>query len=169
MSIAVSIVIKPSRLLALLVYGVCVCAGLVGVLLWFGVFGESLDWLRRLCGAITVLLSLGSGFYVASFLGTTYHLDISGTGQIRLRIAVPKADRQPVGNPSVMPHKTAGETKLVILQTNSTLWPHFLLLRLRGEDDCLYVVPIMYDCISGDAFRGISVACRWISGHRFSQ
>jgi len=49
------------------------------------------------------------------------------------------------------------------------MWPNFLLLRLRDGEGRVYNVAVLPDSLPGEAFRALSVACRWIAAHRFAE
>jgi len=88
----------------------------------------------------------------------TWQLDISGAGQIRLRRGI--AD---LG-------KSASEGGLLVrLLADSTMWPNFLFLRLQDGEGLVHHVAIFPDSLPSDALRAVSVACRWIAAHRFSE
>ncbi|MFI4938735.1 MAG: protein YgfX [Burkholderiales bacterium] len=161
MSIAVSVVVKPSRLLFILVAGICLGAALVGVSVGLGVVGELPVWERTLYAGFCIFLAL-AGLVRTARRRKTFHVDISGTGQIRLR-----AEGQSLSFARMQEPNDDG--LLVKLLADSTIWPRFLLLRLRAEDGRIHIVPILHDCLPEEPFRAISVACRWIAAHNFVQ
>ena len=89
----------------------------------------------------------------------TFHLDISGIGQIRLT--------QYSGVSAFAGCRTSPldecDTAVVQLRKDSTLWPHLLMLRLKPGHGAVVTVPVLPDSVSGDGFRELSVACRWIA------
>jgi toxin CptA len=155
MSIAASVVVKPSRRLLMLV--TCLCLGVIAVAacVAFGLVGELSLW-PKVTLTLTCTILAGTGFAQNLSNRKNYHLDISGVGQIRLHEVI---------HAKVDP-KTDGI--LVILLADSTLWPWLLVLRLQDEGGRVYVLPILPDSLPAASFRSVAVACRWIAAHRFS-
>jgi hypothetical protein len=164
MSIAVSVVVKPSRLLFALVAGICLGAAAIGALVGLGAVGELPSWLRAICAVFCIFLAL-TEFIRAARRRKTFHVDISGTGQIRLRFGSVTA----AVHRNIALQESVGEGLLVKLLADSTIWPHFLLLRLCAEDESVHIVPILSDCLPKESFRAVSVACRWIAAHNLTQ
>lgn len=157
MSIAVSAVVRPSRLLLVLVSVVCLCVIVIAVLVGCNYFNTSPAWLR---------LSLASiYFFLASICWAQFYftqkfclISISSSGQIRL-LELGSSTRNELEEFS-----TDSAAWLVVkLLENSTLWPQLLLLRLRSETGRLIVLPILSDSVSFQSFKSLSVACRWIT------
>jgi len=157
-------VVIPSRRLLMLVAVLCTCVVSIGCALALGAVGEVAIWTRLLCGAACLLFA-GGGFAYTLHGRSIYRLDISGSGQIRLFAhvgGVPEmTDIASMEPPAV--------GMLVTLLADSTLWSGFMLLRLEDEDGRLHVLPILPDSLSTESFRALSVACRWIAAHRFSE
>jgi toxin CptA len=158
MSIAVSAVVKPSRLLLVMVGGMCAGVILVGVTVGAGLLGE-LALLPRAGIAVTCILLALFGFYRTVQTRKTHHIDISGIGQIRL------AETSGLAASSSMPSNWHADGEVVSLMANSTLWPYLLLLRLKTEQQRITVLPILPDSIDEGGFRALSVACHWIAAH----
>ena len=59
----------------------------------------------------------------------------------------------------------AGMDQLEIVQMmpDSTLWPFFILLRLRLQNKKVIAVPFFQGDLPPELFRRLSVACRWIA------
>jgi hypothetical protein len=121
--------------------------GLAGV-------GE-LPFYPRLSIAGGCLFAALSGFYCTVRQRKTFHIDISGIGQIRLM------EYSGVASPSRLSGQDGGET--VRLMPDSTIWPYLLLLRLQIGGNRITVLPILRDCVAAEEFRTLSVACRWIA------
>jgi toxin CptA len=153
MSIATSVVVRPSRLLLTVVGLLCLGVVLVGIVVGFGVVGELPVWQRTLTAASCIALA-PVGFLRVASAQKFVRLDISGTGQIRL-----------CGAASLPEALASTEGVLVGLLPDSTIWPRFLLLRLRAEDGKVYVVPIWPDSLPVESLRAIAVACRWVAAH----
>ncbi len=135
MSIAVSVVVRPSPGLRLLHAGFCACL-LASSLCCDG-------WLLRVvCGAAAL-----AGCWLGWRGATVRQLDISGVGLARLTVY------QQTGAAD------AGAAPLHLL-AGSTLWPGLLLLRLgrAGQPpQCLCILP---DSVVADGFRAVALACR---------
>jgi toxin CptA len=160
MSIAISAVVKPSRSLLVIVSGMSVGIIVAAGMIASGTVGE-LSLYSRLVVVVLCVLAAIVGFFQTYRKRKTFHIDISGIGQIRLSeyngiVTFPAFDGQRESESCV-------EGELVKLMADSTIWPHFLLLRLQGEGGRITAIPILADCMAEDSFRAISVACRWIA------
>ncbi len=158
MSIAVSAVVKPSRSLLAMVGGMCVGIMFIGVVADMEQIG---DWplLSRVAMVGVCFFIALQGFYRIAKNRRTRHIDISGTGQIRLSEyrGLAGAFSENIGNEHA--------DGVVHLMANSTLWPNLLLLRLRTDDGRICMLPILRDSVAANDFRSLSVACRWIAAH----
>ncbi|KQV79911.1 hypothetical protein ASD15_18055 [Massilia sp. Root351] len=134
MSIAVTVVVRPSVRLRLLQAGFAACALAVAVLL-------PAPFLSISCG----LASLAA-LCCALRSAKTHRLDISGVGQIRLAVYLLSAD-------STTPAK-------VEMQPGSTCWPWLLLLRLRHGDGAVTLLVVLPDSVAPGQFRPLALACR---------
>lgn len=159
MSIAVSTVVRPSRLLfamtALMGFGAAAVVALIGARYLQG-FASCLRPLPAAAGFFLAVF----GFYHGIRCRKPIHIDISGDGLFRLRqleVMRSCANRN-------RPH-LRGNMEVVRLLKDSTIWPHLLLLRLQGDDGNRTVLPILPDCVSRDSFRALSAACRWMAAH----
>lgn len=145
MSIALSVVVHPSRLLRrmLRVYGMAQLA--LAAALWAG-------WAGPMAGGPAVALAcLLAGLLVlgrACQNGTDQRIDLSGTGALRVTV------QQKTGPP--------GAALAVRLEAGSTLWPWLLCLSLASEHgrEMLLVAP---DSMSPEQFRALRVALRSIA------
>ncbi|HYD62441.1 MAG TPA: flagellar hook-length control protein [Noviherbaspirillum sp.] len=163
MSIAVSAVVRPSRILFAMTRAMATGAALVGFAIGFGLVGNQ-SLAVHLAIASSVLFLAFFGFYHGTRYRKTIQLDISGTGQIRLL----KLAGEPPCTDSNWPHvREMGE--VVRLMSDSTIWTHMLLLRLQSDDGEITIVPIFPDSVSRDGFRALSVACRWIATQKDAQ
>ena len=157
MSIAVSAVVCPSRILSALVGAMVLIAACVAIAIATGQIGDLSLRVRWPLSALLFFLA-SFGFYHGMCTRKTIQLDISGTGQIRLRRVECDAPCTDINRPHV---RAIGE--LVRLMDNSTVWPHMLLLRFRSKNGHISVLPVMFDSVDQEAFRALSIACRWIS------
>lgn len=163
MSIAVSTVVYPSRILLAMTGAMVAVAGFVAIAIAAGLVSELPLSIRLAIASLVLFLSF-FGFYHGMRNRKPIHIDISGTGQIRLLKltgATPCADKK-------RPHVgTIGE--LVRLLGNSTIWPHMLLLRFQSDQGEIMIVPVFPDSLSRDGFRALSVACRWMAVRKDAQ
>jgi toxin CptA len=163
MSIAVSTVVYPSRILFAMTGVMTAVAAFIGLAVGFGLVGDLSEPVRFAIASLVLFLAF-FGFYHGTRNRKTIQLDISGMGQIRLvELTV-----EPPCTDTNRPHVgKIGE--VVRLMADSTIWPHMLLLRLRYDDGGIAVVPIFPDSVSRDGFRALSVTCRWISTQKDAQ
>jgi len=150
MSIAVSAVIQPSRLLFSLVAGMCVILLGIAAIVATGNGGNLSLSARAVIAGICVAISI-SAFFRALLRKKKYVIHISGTGQIRL--ATEKINEQA---------NVAAEGELVHLLPISTIWSGLLILHLQNERRQTTVVVILQDTVSANSLRALLVACRWI-------
>jgi len=120
---------------------------LIGIAIGSGYVGE-IPQSQRSAYALTTIFITFLNFYWAAKYRKTHHIDISGNGQIRLG--------------EYRASTAQGAEELVWLMPDSTLWPHVLILRLKGSDEKKKVLLILRDSVSHDVFRSLIVACRWI-------
>lgn len=147
MSIAVSAVIVPSRLLRIVSLAYAACCGGAAIALAF-VQGERFQFpvliafLCLLSALVTVQAALGRQ--------TMRRIDISGLGEIRLLVQHSMGSAQPNLAMRLLP--------------GSTVWPSLLLLLLRdGERGAVTAVTILPDSVPAEQFRKIAVAVRAIA------
>ena len=147
MSIAVSAVIKPSRLLrvALAAFGVASAGAAMALL--SGHFGR-FHFPQVLGGAC--LLGAFMAWRAAAGATTTRRVDISGLGEIRLTV------QHSIGTTR---QSWTAAPQTVRLVAGSTVWPGLLLLSLRqDEHGALSVLAILPDSVPPDQFRKLAVA-----------
>jgi toxin CptA len=160
MSIAVSTVVQPSRLLANLIALVCLGSIVITALIGVGVVGNfPLFWRWIIALGFLVIPVLAS--YRTIWRKKSLHIDISYNGQIK--VEEDKALATKPRKDCLLQQRDGGE--VVKLMPDSTLWPYLLLLRLQAEDRKIRQVLILPDCMSARSFRALSVACRWIAAH----
>ncbi len=152
MSIAVSTVIQPSRLLLALVGGMSMVLLSIAALVLTDSIGNLSLSTRIVLAGICAIVAVAA-FFRARLRGTKYVIHISGTGQIRL--ATGKRSEQAIV-------EDTAESELVHLLPASTIWPGLLLLHLQNEQQHTTVVTILPDTVSAENFRALLVACRWI-------
>lgn len=152
MSIALSVVVAPSRRLCL------ICAG-CGVSLAAAALAAGLLAPARFAGASLVAAALLFGgaclLHAALRPAMVHRIDISGVGRIRLTV-----------QQDLRPDASAGMQ--VRLLPGSTLWPRLMLLRFGPADAggkaagrCVVVLP---DSVAPEAFRALAVALGAVAG-----
>jgi hypothetical protein len=163
MSIAVSAVVNPSRYLLAAVCALCLGILFIGAMVGFGLVGDLPVQIRLALAIFSVFLACFGVCHTVRNQNAL-HIDISGVGQLRLtRADASIGSCQEKNWPHVKRH---GE--VVRLLKDSTIWPHLLLLRLQTDSGKITVIPVLPDSVSRDAFRALSVACRWIAAHNNS-
>lgn len=154
-SIAVSALIRPSRILFSLIclysFALLIAAAMVA----FSRIGDLPNAARILVVCLTFLAATTALIW-AIRQTKTVRLDISTNGQIRLvehigLSALPSSEEKAAGN------------QVVRLLPDSVLWSGLLLLRLHTEEHRTIVLPILRDSMTTEGFRTLSVACRWIA------
>lgn len=148
MSIAVSAVIHPSRLLraALFAYAAA-SAGAAMALSAARAAPFHLPWLLAGACLLAALAALRAGRAAE----TTRRIDISGLGEIRLTVQHSIGTRQ-------------AARELLRLLPGSTVWPQLMLLLLRDPDSgAVTVLAILPDSVTPDQFRHIAVSINAIA------
>ena len=154
--IAAAVVVHPSRLLRLLLLLMATLLLIVSIQIVQIPATEARLVIHQLLALVCVVAAVRM-FYSALTLRKSLVIDVSGTGAVRLhhtgRVA---AD---IGC-SVSDHQHGSE--VVQLLKDSTLWSSMLLLRFRSVKGQVIVIPVLPDSMSAEAFRTLSIACRWI-------
>ena len=144
MSIAVTAVVRPSRLLRAMLFGLALLHAAMAAGLATGLLGNFhfLAWLAAAQGAA------GASFLLAALRRQKpRRVDVCGLGRIRLTV------QQDVDQPAA--HAT--------LLGPSTLWPALMLLLLRDEAGATRAVAILPDALGRDPFRRLAVALRSVA------
>ncbi|WP_211462965.1 flagellar hook-length control protein [Collimonas silvisoli] len=152
MSIALSAVIRPSKVLSAMVALQCLLAGSIGILIAIGAVGN-LPLPERLALAGLCLFAAMYGITRYYRSRQAVQIDISGSGRIRIA---------EMATAQVLPAAKQIPSTAKLLE-GTTLWSHLLLLRLRLDSGSVRTIAILPDCVSNDTFRNLSVACRWIA------
>ena len=161
-SIAISVSIKPSRLLKIALAAMVLLSILVSSSIAFNLVGQLNTVMRSV---LTVIGLVAAAKFCAELLKQrhTVALDIRGTGEIKLRATLPnvKDDIRAVidASPAVVCSLAAG----------SVITPVILVLRLADNHGNINTLLIFTDSVTGDAFRRLSLACRWLVGHQKRQ
>jgi len=159
MSIATSVVVRPSRLLSMMLTAMSIFLLMSTLLLLRSPFDQTVLVFRQLLALVCVAAAMYS-FSYSIRSRKIFFIDISGTGVIRLRqtdqVALPESPRL-LSEP-----QDSGE--VVQLLGNSTLWSMLLLLRFQLANGSVKSVIICPDSLDEGSFRALSTACRWIAG-----
>ena len=159
MSIAVSAVIRPSRLLRSMTLAMSVMSTLVGIAMLSG-WPDNFTGMTRGLAAIACI----AGGIIAGAGGMRKNphvlIDISGIGQIRIG----ETARQ---HTAAHPEGTDFDVsqRVMRLLPNSTLWSRLMILRLQAEQGSIHTIVILPDTTPPTSFRALSVACHWIAAH----
>ena len=144
MSIAVSAVIVPSRVLRFALVGFA--AANLGAALALGTDVARPFWLPLAAAGACLLARLA--LLAALTRGPKVRrIDISGLGQLRLTV------QQGIG-------ANDARTELAELLRGSTIWPGLMLLRLRRADGVIGALALLPDSVESGQFRRLSVAIR---------
>jgi hypothetical protein len=157
MTIAVSVMVYPSRLLAFAVRGMAFLAVVAIVLVL--VANPNLSAIFRFQIALLASILAWSAIFMFRRPGKTFHIDISGIGQIRLTqysgVSIPyKNTGMPLDGSS---------GQLVHLCPDSILWPHLMLLRLKADEGGIFSISVLSDSLDASDFAQLLVACKWIA------
>lgn len=153
MSIAVTAVVRSSRILFWLVSVMCASLVFVAAIIVSGRIGNLSTVAEIALGVMCIVVALYA-FISVNRNRQTHVLHISGTGQIRLaalqahELSVAGADDE--------------QGELVRLLPVSTLWPSLLLLHLQSEQQQTRIVAVLPDSVPAESFKALSLACRWI-------
>nr|WP_217344937.1 hypothetical protein [Noviherbaspirillum sp. L7-7A]MBV0879141.1 hypothetical protein [Noviherbaspirillum sp. L7-7A] len=157
MTIAVSVMVLPSRLLNIAVRVMALLAAVATVLVLFA--NTNLSGIFRFQITLLASILVASAIFTLRRPGKTFHIDISGIGQIRLTqysgVSIPyKNTGMPLDGSS---------GKLVHLCPDSILWPHLMLLRLKTDQGGILSIPVSNDSLDVSDFAQLLVACKWIA------
>lgn len=146
MSIAVSARIGRSRLLASL------CIAMAGVLLGAAalLFSDT-----RALSVVCAIAAAGLALFPLSATKAC-RIDVTDIGQILLTHTAHEAvaDRT---------DSAIAATEVVQLLGDSTLWSSLMVLRLQSASGRITRLVLLPDSMDREAFRALSVACRWIA------
>lgn len=142
MSIAVSTVVQPSRMLFVMTAGMVTVVLYSGAALGFALVGElPLFW--RGVVMLVCLLLVGRAVYRAR-CRQPRAIHVSGSGQIRLSV-------------------NGAQTEPVKMLPTSTLWPILLILHLQNANLHTETVVVLPDSVRPEEFKALLVACRWLA------
>ena len=157
MTIAVSVMVFPSHLLNLAVRGMAVLTTVATALVLS--INSNLSAIFGFQISLVASILLGIAIFVLRHLGKTFHIDISGIGQIRLtQYSGVSTQYKNTGLPL-----DGSSGQLVQLSPDSILWSHLMLLRLKTAQGGAYSIPILTDSLDASDFAQLLVACKWIA------
>lgn len=156
MTIAISVVLRPSRLLSFATRGLALSSASSIILLL--ATNPQLGAIYRFQMVVTATILIGSALFHVRQTRKTFHIDISGIGQIRLTQYIGMSTS--TQNTDTPLDGSSG--KLVHLQPDSILWSHFMLLRLKAENGKIVSIPVLKDSVVSTGFARLLVACKWI-------
>lgn len=133
----------------------------VALAIGFSLLGDLPLSARLLVLGVTVL-ALWRAFNWLARQRKIIRLDISTNGQIRL------VEHNGLTGSSLLSRNESGGNSVLRLMPDSVLWSGLLLLRLESEKQRVIVLPILRDSMNAEAFRALSVACRWIAAQNNS-
>lgn len=163
MTIAVSVMVFPSRLLTFAVRVMALLAAVAIVLVLFA--NANLSAIFRFQISIATSILVWGAIFKLQCPGKTFHIDISGIGQIRLTqyngvSTPPKNTGMPLDGSS---------GQLVHLSPDSILWPNLILLRLTADEGEILSIPVLNDNLDAPDFAKLLVACKWIAAQPASR
>ena len=149
MSIALSVVLHPSKKLQILAILFSACLFLIGV--YFASCATLPLYLRLFLLSCCLLASLVNYLINKRNAKLTRTVLISGQGDLRI------ISGQTGSTPK------SSDNQIYVMSPGTVLWPRLLVLRLRRlEDDNMINLMVPFDAVSQDEFRRLSIACRWI-------
>ena len=162
MSIALSTTIRPSRLWLWL--QLAMASVLLMVCMWLLNAAANVPVASSLSTVLAVICAIASCALVAIAFRprTALRIDVTGLGQIRLVETNPDAE-------AGLHRRSNAEGEVVQLCQGSTLWSSLMVLRLQSVSGRMTTLILLPDSLSGDAFRALSVACRWIVARHIHQ
>jgi len=158
MSIAISFILHPSKILRFLAIAFSILLVLVAI--YVGCFGVIPFPLRV---ALVLLCLVGSIHnLITHFTASQRHWHIAVGGQGDFRCAI-------IDSHGCAVNSSSSSSLSYRLAPGSILWSKILILRLQGQnDDNMLNLMVLSDAVSDDEFRCLSIACRWINSHTTS-
>jgi toxin CptA len=157
MSIAVTAVVRHSRMLRLAVVVMGAISIAAAVLLAFGGADAEVPLPQWVRGVIALLIIAGAMQTVRHHLRAVppVTIDISAAGAIRLSGA----------QHTVTPPAAPGEPCCWNLLPGTTISEYCMILRLENTDGQHQTLMVLPDTVPPTSFRALAVACRWIAAH----
>lgn len=165
MTIAVSAVIRPSRVFLVLVLLFSLNLCVTAILLWHRLIGL-FNLVQCLAVLLVCVIPVFALLYPVFSSRNIVRIDISGNGQIRLFHTKRRSSaNQFQKNSEINLH--AGE--IVRLLGDSTLWPYYMSLRLQSDTGRIFTVSIFPDAVDKKIYRSLIVALRCVKNHDTQQ
>ena len=158
MSIATSVVVRPSNYLSIALIAMSVFLLASAVMLASSPLAASAFVFHQLLIVLCVAAAIHSVLSRARYR-KIFFIDISASGVIRLRHTDPTA--LPESSWPMSALQDRGE--IVQLQRDSTLWSMLLLLRFRSGNGLVHTVMVLPDSLDEASFRTLSTACHWVA------
>jgi toxin CptA len=158
MSIATSVVVRPSQCLSLALIVMSVLLLISATIL----AGYSFDESALVFHQLLVVLCVAAAIYsvlVSARHEKIFFIDISASGVIRLR----HTDQTAPPESPLQISDLQGRGETVQLQRDSTLWSMLLLLRFRSGNGLVHTVMALPDSLDEASFRTLSTACHWVA------
>lgn len=159
MSIAVSAIIRPSRILSGFILGMAGLFILISVAVFTGQLGEFAGYGTEIVGITNLCMALFL-LFIYFREQKTFQIDISGIGKIRIREI--KEARKVYLSEADDINQSREEFHII---KGSTVWPSVLFLWLESNSGSKIMIRVFSDSVKKDEFRALYVACRWIATH----
>ncbi len=153
MSISVSTLVKPSKLLRLMVGTMGLLTICFSILIGMGAVA-CFSFFSRMVIVGASIVVIGCCFFYFFQYDKTYRIDIANSGQIRLTAY------------TSFHNDNENNGEIVFMMNGSILWSGLLLLRLKSDRGREHILRVLPDSVSSESFRMLLVACRWIAAHR---
>ena len=153
MTIAIALVLRPSRLLQCITISFALLLTSVAVAI-AGLSGHGI-WLRTIAAVACMGAAAGLVWRVTLMNCRRWRITVDGHGRFHFQ----------------SPQSSATSVSFsATLQPETVVWPSalFLVLRRRDNDNMINLV-VLSDALGGDEFRRLSIACRWVMAHATSK
>lgn len=160
MSLSVSAQVHSSRFFSVCVLGMAALAGITGFSAISGLAG-TFSFSGRF---VVFVISLFAAFsFVCLYFRAkkTFWIDISGSGQIRIREDIRNVSRR-----VFFERQVALDTEEFALARGTTVWPMLLVLRLRSAPARERYFLIFHDSVTQAEFRALYIACSWLAARQ---
>lgn len=160
-SIAISALVRPSRWAQILYAALSAVCLIVSLTILFGQADNVANISQYVGSFIACAAALRVGIEACKKRSSVF-FDMSGTGDLRIGT---------VPNASVLGRGQLDSTSMpaTYLMAGSVITPFLLVLRLAQNHGSINTLVIFPDSVSGDAFRRLSLACRWLAGQKKRQ
>jgi len=158
MSIAISFVLHPSKILQFL--AILLSILLIFVAIYVGYFALIPVFARSALAFACLLGSIFNLIIHYSAARRSWHIVVGGQGDFRCVALGPDGRSL---------KSSSGFGRSYKLTSGSILWTKILILHLQSlNDDNMLNLVVPSDAVSENEFRCMSIACRWINSHATS-